>query len=160
MNYSSEIRGAAVRKAAMRAAPQREIAREFGVSVTTVQNWLRQHRNHGGIAMAQRAKRPQDWTAEARLQALIETAGLSEQELGSWCRGHGLHTHHLVQWRRELTAGRPGDQGSQDTLRALRAENRELKKALRRKEQALAETAALLVLKKKAESIWGEREDD
>jgi hypothetical protein len=59
-----------------------------------------------------------------------------------------------------LTAGRAGDQAAQETLRALRAENRELKKALRRKEKALAETAALLVLKKKAELIWGEREDD
>jgi len=110
--------------------------------------------------LVERAKRPQDWTGEERLQALIETAGLSEEQVGSWCRGHGLHTHHLAQWRRELTAGRPGDQGSQETVRALRAENRELKKALRRKEQALAETAALLVLKKKAASIWGEREDD
>jgi hypothetical protein len=110
--------------------------------------------------MAERVKRPQDWTAAERLQALIETAGLAEEELGSWCRGHGLHTHHLTQWRRELTADRFGDQASQQTLRALREENRALKKALRRKEKALAETAALLVLKKKAESIWGEREDD
>lgn len=160
MNYSSEIREATVRKAATRAAPQREIAREFGVSVTTVQNWLRQHRHNGGATMAERVKRPQDWTAAERLEALIETAGLSEEELGSWCRGHGLHTHHLAQWRRELTAERSGGKASHQTLRALRAENRALKKALRRKEKALAETAALLVLKKKAETIWGEREDD
>jgi transposase-like protein len=160
MNYSSEIREAAVRKAAMQAAPQREIAREFGVSVTTIQNWLRQHRNDSGGTMAERVKRPQDWTAAERLQALIETAGLSEEELGSWCRGHGLHSHHLAQWRRELTAGRSGDKAAQETLRGLREENRQLKKALRRKEKALAETAALLVLKKKAASIWGEREDD
>jgi transposase-like protein len=160
MNHSAEVREAAVRKAATRAAPQRTIAQEFGVSVTTVQNWLRQHRHNGGGTMAQPAKRPQDWTAAERLQALIETAGLSEGEVGGWCRGHGLHSHHLLQWRRELTAGRAGDQAAQETLRALRAENRELKKALRRKEKALAETAALLVLKKKAELIWGEREDD
>jgi len=160
MNYSREVREAAVRKAATRAAPQREIAREFGVSVTTVQNWLRQHRNDSEVAMAEQAKRPQDWTATERLDALIETAGLSEDALGSWCRGHGLHTHHLAQWRRELTAGRPGDKASREDLRALREENRSLKKALRRKEKALAETAALLVLKKKADAIWGEREDD
>jgi transposase-like protein len=160
MIYSAQIREAVVRKAAMRAASQREIAREFGVAVTTVQNWLRQHRNGSEVAMAERAKRPQDWTAEERLQALIETAGLSAEALGSWCRGHGLHTHHLAQWRRELTAGRSGDKAAQGAVRALREENRTLKKALRRKEKALAETAALLVLKKKAEAIWGEREDD
>jgi transposase-like protein len=109
--------------------------------------------------MAQPAKRPQDWTAAERLRALIETAGLSEGEVGSWCRGHGLHSHHLLQWRRELTAGRSGDKAAQETLRALRAENRELKQALRRKEKALAETAALLVLKKSGVD-QGEREDD
>lgn len=158
MNYSNEIREAVVRKAVARAAPQGEIAREFGVSKTTVQNWLRQYRNNGGGTMAERAKRPQDWTVAERLDALIETAALGEEALGSWCRGHGLHTHHLAQWRRELTAGREKD--SRETLRTLREENRELKKALRHKEKALAETAALLVLKKKAESIWGEREDD
>jgi transposase-like protein len=160
MNHSSEIREAAVRKAATRAAPQRQIAQEFGVSVTTVQNWLRQHRHNGGGTMTKQARRPQDWTAAERLQALIETAGLAEEELGRWCRGQGLHSHHLAQWRRELTAGRSGDKAAPETLRALRAENRELKKALRRKEKALAETAALLVLKKKAAAIWGEREDD
>lgn len=159
MNYSAEVREAVVRKAAMRAAPQRMIAQEFGVSVTTVQNWLREYRQDGSGKMAEGERRPQDWTPEERLDALIETAGLSEAELGSWCRRHGLHTHHLGQWRRELTAARSGGKSSPET-RALREENRALKKALRRKEKALAETAALLVLKKKAESIWGEREDD
>jgi transposase-like protein len=160
MNYSNEIREAVVRKAATRAAPQGEIAREFGISKTTVQNWLRHHRRHGEVAMTERVKRPQDWTAAERLQALIETAGLAEEALGGWCRGHGLHTHHLAQWRRELSGADTGTKAAREALRALRAENRELKQALRRKEQALAETAALLVLKKKAESIWGEREDD
>jgi hypothetical protein len=42
----------------------------------------------------------------------------------------------------------------------VREENRTLKKELRRKDKALAETTALLVLKKKAASIWGEPEDD
>jgi len=132
MNYSHEIREAAVRKAATRVAPQKVIAQEFGVSVTTIQNWLRAHRSSSEVAMTERAKRPQDWTAQERLEALIETAGLSEEQFGSWCRGHGLHPHHLAQWRRELTAGRSGDKASQETVRSLREENRELKKALRR----------------------------
>ena len=37
---------------------------------------------------------------------------------------------------------------------------RELEKELRRKDKALAETAALLVLKKKANAIWGDEDDD
>ncbi len=71
-----------------------------------------------------------------------------------------LHTHHLERWRREIIEGQDRGKGSQSTLRALREETRSLKKELRRKEKALAETAALLVLKKKAAAIWGEPEDD
>lgn len=160
MNYSNEIRAAVVRKAAAREATQEAIAQEFGISKTTVQNWLRHARSHGEVQQPEREKRPQDWTAEERLEALIETGGLSAEALGQWCRSHGLHTHHLAQWRRELTAGPAGAQGSPKALQGLRRENRALKQALRRKEQALAETAALLVLKKKAEAIWGGGEDD
>lgn len=110
--------------------------------------------------MTEKDKRPQSWTTEERLEALLATHGLAEEELGSWCREHGVHTHHLAQWRRELVEGSSQKvNGSADT-RALREENRALKKELRRKDKALAETTALLVLKKKATSIWGEVEDD
>ena len=37
----------------------------------------------------------------------------------------------------------------------LRARNKELERDLNRKDKALAETTALLVLKKKADLIWG-----
>jgi hypothetical protein len=47
-----------------------------------------------------------------------------------------------------------------DELKTLRQENRNLKKDLNRKDKALAETSALLVLKKKADLIWGDLEDD
>ena len=91
----------------------------------------------------------------------MQTHGLSDEELGAWCRSQGLHTHHLVQWRRELLAGASaGSKASPSAMRALRDEVRTLKKELRRKDKALAETTALLVLKKKAASIWGEPEDD
>jgi transposase len=37
---------------------------------------------------------------------------------------------------------------------------RELEKELRRKDKALAEAAALLVLQKKVQAIWGDADDD
>ena len=110
--------------------------------------------------MTQKDKRPQSWTTEERLEALLATHGLAEQELGSWCRERGVHTHHLAQWRRELVEGSNEKASGVGETRALRQENHALKKELRRKDKALAETAALLVLKKKAASIWGEVEDD
>jgi len=103
-------------------------------------------------------KRPQDWSREERLNALIETAKFSEEELGAWCRQKGIHTHHLEQWRRELAREQPNNKNSE--FKKLKEEIKNLKKELGRKDKALAETSALLVLKKKADAIWGDQEDD
>jgi transposase-like protein len=106
-------------------------------------------------------KRPQDWSAEERFAALVETAGMSEEERGVWCRAHGLHGHQLASWRRDAVAGSLGGTGrsEQTELNRLRQEAARLKKELARKDRALAETTALLVLQKKARLLWGEDED-
>lgn len=106
-------------------------------------------------------KRPQDWTAEERFAALIETAGMSEEERGVWCRAHGLHSHQLATWRRDALAGSLGGTGrsEQTELNRLRQEAARLKKELARKDRALAETTALLVLQKKVRLLWGEDAD-
>jgi len=159
MRHSQELRETVTRKVLEGTRSQELIAAEFGIGRSTIQNWLRQDRRSGVTEVVKRERRPEDWTAQERLSALNESSALSDDELGAWCRGQGLHTHHLERWRREMIEGQER-KGSQSTLRALRAENRSLKKELRRKEKALAETAALLVLKKKAAAIWGEPEDD
>ena len=97
------------------------------------------------------AKRPQDWTAEEKLQAVIEAAGLPEAELGEFLRRQGLHEAQLQQWRDGVLAGleqhtKRGSRKSSPEARRVR----ELERELARKEKALAEAAALLVLKKKA----------
>ena len=159
MEHSKQLREAVVCKALGGDVPQEVLAKEFGVSRTSVQNWLREYRNTGAGVVMKRERRPQEWTVEERLEALMQTHGLADEELGAWCRGQGLHTHHLGQWRRELLES-AGSKESQRAMRALREEVRTLKKELRRKDKALAETTALLVLKKKAATIWGEPEDD
>ena len=45
-------------------------------------------------------------------------------------------------------------------LKEEQQKNKELQRELTRKEKALAETAALLVLRKKALAIWGEDEEE
>jgi cell division septum initiation protein DivIVA len=70
--------------------------------------------------------------------------------------------HHLEQWKQESIKGdsvKPSARLSAE-IRDLKRENASLKKELQRKDMALAETAALLVLKKKADSIWGEPKGD
>jgi len=162
MRFSDELRESVVEKALSGEMTQGAIAEEFGLGRRTVQSWVHKYRASGVEGMSKRERRPQEWTAEERFAALMETHGLSEEELGAWCRRNGLHSHHLEQWRRDAIAGSRGRQRGEEEveLRRLREENRRLKKDLQRKEKALAETSALLVLKKKAALIWGEGEDD
>lgn len=95
---------------------------------------------------------------------MLETAALSEAELAEYCRQRGLYPEQIQHWRASCEgANDRSDQAArqQDTARkAERQENQELKRELRRKEAALAETAALLALRKKARAIWGTRTND
>ena len=96
------------------------------------------------------ARRPQDWTAPEKLQAVIEAAGFPEAELGSFLRRQGLHEAQLQQWRQQVLAGL--EQGLSRSSKKSTPEVRrlrELERELARKDKALAETAALLVLKKR-----------
>ena len=106
------------------------------------------------------AKRPQDWSAEEKLAAVIEAATLSDEDLGAFLRRKGLHEAHLEEWRQQLLSGldkRPA-RSSKPAAQARRV--KELEKELRRKDKALAEAAALLVLQKKVRAIWGDEDDD
>lgn len=105
------------------------------------------------------AKRPQDWTAEEKLAVVIEAAGVSDEELGAFLRRRGLHEAQLREWRQQVLAGlgnRPA-RAARPTGEARRV--KELEKELRRKDKALAEAAALLVLQKKVRAIWGDGDD-
>lgn len=157
VSYPSRVRESAVKKALTGQDTPRQIAEQTGISLSTLQRWLREARKFGDTSM-NKEKRPQDWSREERLNALIETAKLSEEELGAWCRQKGIHTHHLELWRRELAREQPNNKNSE--FKKLKEEIKNLKKELGRKDKALAETSALLVLKKKADAIWGDQEDD
>lgn len=105
-------------------------------------------------------KRPQDWSAQEKLAAVLDAASLSDEELGAFLRSRGLHEAQLDEWRDQMLAGLEPKAvpGASKAPAAKRV--RELEKELRRKDKALAETAALLVLKKKAQAIWGDGDDD
>jgi transposase-like protein len=107
-------------------------------------------------------KRPQDWSAEAKLQVVLEAAALSDDELGEFLRRKGLHDAQLEQWREQLERAAPEVFGSRRRAKVSPEVKRirELEKELLRKDKALAEAAALIVLKKKALAIWGDEDDD
>ena len=102
-------------------------------------------------------KQPQNWTAEQKLEALMEYERLDEEARGRYLREKGLYSVDVERWREEIKRAlekRPNRRDPKDQrIRKLESE-------LRRKEKALAEAAALLVLKKKAQNIWGDSEDE
>jgi len=133
------------------------LAEEVGVPQSTLSRWVRQYGRLGGAQEGSMAKRTQKWGPEEKLRAVLEYEKLDEEARGKYLREKGLFSVDLERWRSEMLAAvgkRPKAQDAQgQRIRALEAE-------LRRKEKALAETAALLVLKKKAQEIWGDREDE
>jgi hypothetical protein len=102
------------------------------------------------------SKRPQDWSLADRLQILMESHSLDEKALNAFCREKGIFRHHLEQWQAAFTAGGAAENRLQ--LRALKDTNKVLKRELNRKEKALAEAAALLVLQKKYQALWEEKD--
>lgn len=90
-----------------------------------------------------------------RQVALQETHGLSGEALRVWCRERGLFAHHLTGWKTAFCAATKTDLGTRE-LRSLKDENDQLKRELVRKEKALAEAAALLILQKKFRTLWGD----
>ena len=101
-------------------------------------------------------KRPQNWSGEEKMQAVIAYVGIDEEARGRYLRENGLYSVDVERWREEMmkVLGKKSKKGDPKDRRI-----RELEGELRRKEKALAETAALLVLKKKAQEIWGESEE-
>jgi transposase-like protein len=140
-----------------------DIAETLGVGYSTLQKWIVQSRNHQ-LEPAQamtKEKRPQDWTQEERLNLIIECGSLTEQAISEHCRAQGLYPYHIQQWKDDFsteTSMNTESKKSSETKK-LRTEIKELKKDLNRKNKALAETAALLVLQKKVNAIWGSDED-
>ena len=147
------------------------LADEIGVSRASLYRWLRdaaivEHQtiesNELLISPPRPAtmKRPQDWNAKEKLAAVLEADSLTDGDLGSFLRSKGLHEAQLQQWRDQMLAGLEpiALQRGKKAPEAKRV--RELEKELRRKDKALAETATLLVLKKKAQALWGDEDDD
>lgn len=103
------------------------------------------------------------WTAAARLQAVIATAAMDEAQRSAWCRQNGVYPSELQQWKDNATAAlsdEPEERSSPQQRREAKKRIKELERDLRRKDKALAETTALLVLSKKLEAILQRDEEE
>jgi transposase len=155
--YTESFRQQALEKVYARGSSTiNAVADDLNMSHGTLKNWMRADKSSSQAKAGLRSKRPQDWSLAERLQILMESHGLDEAALNALCREKGLFRHHLEQWQAAFTAGGAVDNRWQ--LRELKDTNRALKRELKRKEKALAEAAALLVLQKKYQALWVEED--
>ena len=169
--YSASFKAQAVKKALLRGdnVSQSEVAASLGIAESTLSKWTAMSRDnalelkqdgHSTDGAACHEKRPQDWTLEERLNMVLSCHSLSEEATSERCRSEGIYSHHIAQWKQDfMKTNQNTPQNKSSELKALKSENKLLKKELNRKEKALAETAALLVLQKKVHAIWGNDED-
>ena len=171
--YSSGFRSKMVQRLS---GPGREsasaLSKAVGVPQATLSRWLREA---GSVAImnerrkdtssseprVKEGKRPEDWTVEEKLKVVAEAVGLDGAELGVLLRREGLHEAQLAEWRTAFLGAleRPGRKKA-PSVSQERKQIRKLERELRRKDKALAETAALLVLQGKVRALWGDEGND
>ena len=141
----------------------KELAAEEGISEGTLYNWRKGARAQGRL-LPDGDHTPEGWTTRDKFAAVLESAAMSEAELSAYCRERGLYPDQIRQWRAACEQANDWDRSQNDRLKVSRREDskriKELERDLRNKEKALAEAAALLILRKKANAIWGDGEDD
>jgi transposase len=166
-SYSDKFKDRMVRRmAGAGGRSANALSKEVGVSQATLSRWLRQAGSVSAMKEDEKQRptppprRPEDWSPQEKLAAVIEAAAVAEADLGVWLRRKGLKEAHLQQWR-EMLAERASSvfaprqvRGSAEDRKRLK----ELERELRRKDKALAETAALLVLQGKMQALWAEED--
>ena len=137
-----------------------DLAKELNIPKNTLYTWRAKVLKENSST----SKKASRWTSKDKFQAVLETASLSELETSKYCREKGIHVKELQNWIKQCqNANDTKYEDPKELKNNLKNElqkNKELQKELRHKEKALAETAALLVLRKKADAIWGDHEEE
>jgi transposase-like protein len=137
----------------------RQLSQEEGISEATLHKWRAEARSKGQLLPDADAG-PEGWSSRDKFAAVLETAAMNEADLAEYCRKRGLFPEQIKAWRLACEQANDWDRASTARLgQATKEEKKrvkELERELARKDRALAETAALLVLRKKASAIWGD----
>ena len=167
--YTEAIKASVLTKALAPNAPGViELAKEFNIPKATIYTWLINMKNKNN-KKEHAQQRPKDRSPAFKLQAVMDTLGKTEEEQNAYCRAQGIYYDHIEAWRQQILESLGAAVGTVDKAKEKenKAENQRiqdemkaLKSDLKRKDKALAEVTALLVLKKKANLLWGESEDD
>lgn len=132
-----------------------------GISITSLARWRQQY---GQPTEDEAVDKADTHDANEKFRIVMETYSLNELEFGEYCRKNGLYKEQVLSWRDQSMSAfdrKPkADKNLSEELRLEKESKKSLEKELRQKEKALAEMGALLVLSKKARSIWGEYEEE
>ena len=156
--FSSEVKDSVVAKILSRGnRTVEDVCQEVGISSQTVGNWLTKHAKVAGMKKPTEVKK---WSAENKLKALIDTSALAENDFGTYLRKEGLYSHHVTEWRADVLKSLDEARTRPQTAKRDERDDRikELEHDLARMEKALAEASARMMLQKKADLFWAERE--
>ena len=136
-----------------------EVANQEGIHCSTLYTWLKSVQNNG-VTMSNSTS----LTAEKKFAIIIETSSLTESELAKYCRENGFYPEKIKAWKNEFVQGlqtkKVSSRASLKEAQANKTEIKALKKELRRKDKALAETAAILVLRKKLSALYDQEDEE
>jgi transposase len=138
-----------------------KVAKEKNINKATIYNWIKDAETEEAVKISRSNEK---WRSEDKFHMVLETASLTEQEISEYCRRKGIYTEDLKAWEVQCMNA---NNSSVEDPKILKAElkeekdkNRRIEKELRFKEKDLAETAALLVLRKNVHAIWGGQEEE
>ncbi len=141
-----------------------EVSRNEGIGLQTLYNWRDKAKQQGRPVPGNKST-PDQWSAEAKFATVVDTASLNEAELSEYCRAKGLYVEQVKAWKADALRGFMSSREQElEAKRQRQADQKAIKqltRELRQKEKALAETAAILVLRKKLNALWeNDQEDD
>lgn len=143
--------------------PLGQLAKEEGISQATLTKWRAEARAKGQFLPDANSGR-ESWTSRDKLAAVIETASMNAADLGEYCRRRGVYPEQLSVWREACERANDWERAATSRITRETKDDKkrikELERDLARKEKALAEAAALMLLRKKAEAIWGRGGED
>ncbi len=159
--YSEEFKSSIIAKMLRpNSIPVPDLAQETGIPKDTLYTWRIKHQRSNGNAAAKPVPAGNLSSAE-KFSVVMETVSLNEVELSEYCRRKGLYPEQISAWRDTCLQANASVSPKVDRtkLTTLAKQIKQLQAELNWKDKALAETAALLVLQKKVQAIWGEPED-
>ena len=162
--YPKEMREAIIARMLEGDETVTDIQRDTGVGINTLYRWRDKAMHQKGLSATTKYKNADKWSSQDKFTVVLETANLSEIEFSEYCREKGIYPEQVKEWKEACMNANDNTKEknarASKELREERNEKEKIEKELARKEKALAEAAALLVLRKKADAIWGTDGED